>query len=155
MRTFSEIVKLIKSNQILDKDAEVAKLLRMHPNKLGSYKSRNIIPWESLTNYCKMTGSSLDYLLDLDVPQDKRLELVSEEATIYDNINPQLNKIIDILINDLPEMRPLVLKLLRTRLETEKVMKTITQANIDDTVESLENIKKLGKAISAANKKKS
>ncbi len=63
MKTFSEIIEVIKTLKNYSKDSEVAELLGIIPKSLATAKLRNSIQYEELTTFCNNENVSLNWLL--------------------------------------------------------------------------------------------
>ena len=91
--------------------------------KIAEWNIAYIRNFQKLNNrelWITSKGGKLIEIKEVDQP------CVSEESQSYDNI--ELQEILHILKNDLPDIKPLVLKLLRQRMAMDNTMKEIVQS---------------------------
>ena len=63
MRSTKQIIELIKQHCGVEKDKDVAKILKMNPPALSNHKRRGTIPFDDLATFCRDEGLPLDWLL--------------------------------------------------------------------------------------------
>ena len=84
-----EIIDRIKQHKGLRDDDEVASALGMTKGNLSSYKTRQAIPYEYLSKFCRQERLSLDWLLTGEGPmrrEPSRVEIVAENHALYNNV---------------------------------------------------------------------
>lgn len=64
MRSIKQIIELIKQHCGVEKDKDVAKVLKMNPPALSNHKRRGTIPFDDLASFCHEEGLPLDWLLN-------------------------------------------------------------------------------------------
>jgi hypothetical protein len=123
MKTFAEIILYIKKIKGFADDAEVATLLGIKPKTLATAKGRNSIPFEALASFCSREGISFDLLLT----GEGSAEEIAKYGALYNNVrgDPELEEILEILQNDLPEAKKAVLKILKTRKSLKEGLKEL------------------------------
>lgn len=100
-----EIIDRIKHVKGLRDDDEVASCLGMTKGNLSSYKTRQAIPFEYLSKFCRQEGLSLDWLLTGEGPiergiynkEEEKPSTIAEEGGIY---RPERERIGNILIKN-------------------------------------------------------
>lgn len=87
MRSLSEIIQHIKELKKLSDDAEVAILLGIKPKTLSTAKSRNSIPFEELSAFCRKEGIPFNLLLTGEAPvysYPYKDELIAGRDVLYE-----------------------------------------------------------------------
>lgn len=69
MKSFSEIIEIIKKLKGVTHDYEVAELLNIKQNTISVIKGRNSLPFEDIMTFCHKEGISLNWLLYNEGPK--------------------------------------------------------------------------------------
>ena len=81
----SEIIERLKACKGYESDADLARELGVHPKKLGVWKSRNTVPLEELTTFCRRNVYSLEWALTGDGLEPEKTALPPRTAALLDN----------------------------------------------------------------------
>lgn len=132
MRNIDDILDRIKEIKSLKTDTEMSKLFSVTPQTISTWRKRGTIPYNSLVTLCEREGMSLDWLLTgegpmkkYEAPEEKPLTGVREASTIYNvREDPDLAEIVS-LLEEFPQDKRLILKLLKGKKEIREALEGI------------------------------
>ena len=140
MRTVDEILDKIKQLKGLKRDVELANSLGVQPSTVANWRARKTLPYEVIVSICEKEGIHISWLLtgqintkylNIDGKEvlvmsgepglykkgEEKPSTIAEEDAIYNKVkgDSEMEEIVDILKDDLPEAKRAVLRLLKYR----------------------------------------
>lgn len=109
-------------------DADVARALGVSPQALSAFKKQGKFPPDLLIKYCFSHQLSLDWLFYGEEQYDQS-SVVCEKLPMYKLGDPDISEIVTILEHDLPEVKNIILKILRGRKQFKEGIKAIQTMN--------------------------
>ncbi len=130
MRTFAEIIELIKETKNLKKDKEVAVILQIEYKRLATAKSRNSLPYEELITFCNKENISLNWLLT-----NQGNKKIGDQSREYKATpDTELSEIVQELKEN-PNDKKLILKLLKGKKDIKEALEGLSSKDMLNNLE--------------------
>ena len=127
---FQSIVERMKQASGLQNESAIAKALDISPQAMSNFKNKGEIPADRIIQFAGKFKLSVDWLLTGEGQmrrEECKYDVIKEATGEYhtdfgktDLRDPETQEIVDILSNDLPEMKKYLLKFLRGTKERKE-----------------------------------